>query len=347
MINLEIFSCAGGMAEGFRRAGVNFDMAVDFAEDHCDSYERNLGTRPICLDVRDLLRMVALGWRAEIDLLVADPPCTPWSRGGKRLGTADERDMLVVTCQLIEALRPRRYLIGNVPGLDDGVNLPTVQRTIGGLTRFGYCTADYARLDAADYGVPQHRIRPFWFGHRDGTCIRWPSPSHCDPGETAVMPMFAEHALHRWVTCRDALGHLPDAQLGRQLRKHWIARKRNRHPSSRPNAPANCVTSGPTRQGNTLLWPWDRPSTTIQADDRIAPPGHHDESFAARTLPGVVQLSELAATILQGFPESWVFAGETKKARWSQIGQAMPPPLAAAVACSIVEQDRAAKESAA
>lgn len=48
VINLELFSCAGGMAEGFRRAGIHFDVAVDFARDHCDSYERNLGYRGVC-----------------------------------------------------------------------------------------------------------------------------------------------------------------------------------------------------------------------------------------------------------------------------------------------------------
>lgn len=177
MINLELFSCSGGMAEGFRRAGVRFDLAIDFAVHHCDSYERNLGHRPVQMDARDLLRMVHLGWRVEVDLLVADPPCTPWSRAGKRLGTADQRDMLEATCELIAALRPRRYLIGNIPGLDDSSNLP------------------------------------------------------------------------------------------------------------------------------------------------------------------IVLLSERAAAILQGFPESWVFVGRTKKARWSQIGQAMPPALAEAVARAVVEQD--------
>lgn len=58
------------------------------------------------------------------------------------------------------------------------------------------------------------------------------------------------------------------------------------------------------------------------------------------SLPDAIILSERAAAILQGFPESWVFAGETKKARWSQIGQAMPPALAEAVARAVAAQDR-------
>lgn len=218
MINLELFSCAGGMAEGFRRAGIHFDMAVDFAADHVDSYEKNIGHRPVRMDVRDLLRIVKLGWRTPVRLLVADPPCTPWSRAGKRLGTEDDRDMLEVTCELIGLLRPRCYLIGNVLGLDDHVNLPIVQRVIGGLSRFGYCTADFARLDAADYGVPQHRIRPFWFGHLVGPCIRWPSPTHGDPTSHATGSLFETERLTPWVTCKQALEHLDEETLGRPVR---------------------------------------------------------------------------------------------------------------------------------
>lgn len=108
MINVELFCCSGGMAEGFRRAGIAFDLAVDFDHNHCDSYERNLGHRPEQLDVRVLLEQLRRRERVlDVDLLVADPPCTPWSRAGKRLGVADERDMLEVTCEIIAAVRPR------------------------------------------------------------------------------------------------------------------------------------------------------------------------------------------------------------------------------------------------
>src|SRR5437588_491948 len=79
-----------------------------------------LGHRPVQLDARDLLRMVGLGWRpGGIELLVADPPCTPWSRAGKKRGLDDERDMLEPTCELIRLLKPQAYLIGNIPGLQD------------------------------------------------------------------------------------------------------------------------------------------------------------------------------------------------------------------------------------
>ena len=506
-IDLEIFSCAGGMSEGFRRAGIQFHMAVDMAKDHCDSYEANLGHRPVQMDARDLLRMARLGWRVPVRLLVADPPCTPWSRAGKRQGVSDDRDMLRQTAEIIGLLRPRAYLIGNVPGLEDANNLAVVQDVIGGLARWGYCVSDFAALDAADYGVPQHRVRPFWFGHRHGPCLRWPLPTHGDPCDIKDtlpgLPMPAP-----WVTCGQALGHLSPRELGRMvwLRKRPAApasalrasvperpartvcasslgdgnvlmpKAGNGHQPHKSNKPANTITSssgrgapgvmtlhhtpnhppsyseepamvirgssgggatramafggrdggvdrdhredkparaittkndrgvlllndrhapastdapaptlgaksrgqgaqvlaiegarrrvpqservvasdGPAttlqaredRQGTGMVmeWPWARPSTAIMADPRLGQPGHKDKAWKgkggqrARAKQRGVLLSERAGAILQGFPETWVFSGVTKKTRWSQIGQAMPPPLAHAVAQSIVAQ---------
>ena len=372
---IEFFSCSGGMAEGFRRAGVVFDLVFDMDPDACDSYEKNLGHRPIQMDVRDLLRLVRAGASlGAIDLIVADPPCTPWSRAGKRLGADDERDMLATTCELIALLRPREYLIGNVMGLQDSTAWGAVQEHIGGLTKHGYCVADHACLNAADHGVPQKRIRPFWFGHLEGPCLRWPAPTHAKtaPRVQALPGM----GLLPWVTCRDALGHLPLAELGRpvclELRKpgEWsgggdghsaphVVLANSRHPPASPASPANTV-GGKYRGQSEILradenglpksWkgslsqsqraPFDVEGlapTVLAREDRLANgastmawPWAADASSSRRV--NAIILSEKAVAILQGFPETWVFSGATKKARWGQIGQAMPPPMAQAVA---------------
>lgn len=430
MTALELFGCSGGMAEGFRRAGVRFDVVVDYDEDAVASYEANHGHRPIRMDVRDLLRLVEDGWRpaGALDLLVADPPCTPWSRAGKREGLADERDMLTQTCRLITLLRPRAFLIGNVPGLEDTPAWGAVQLTIGQLGRHGYCVRDFTTLDAADYGVPQRRIRPFWFGHLEGPCIRWPSPTHGNPDEARQLRIDGPAVLP-WVTCRQALGHLKPAELGKPIRlrkraspKHpdaiadgvaptirgggdghsapqvvltahpdhnlssmdapaktltrnthgdgsvlvergggheshedaparTVTARDNRastrmvrhdaHPTSKADAPAWTLTAEGGRAGKPASvvedWPWDRPATTVCVDNRIPPPGTHPRT-SMMSMPNAVVLSEKAAAVLQGFPDSWVFSGATKRARWSQIGMAMPPPLAHAVAAAVVEQ---------
>lgn len=529
---LELFPCSGGLAEGFRRAGLAPTMAFDFDKDACDSYAANHGQSPIRMDVRDLVRMVRAGWSAgDVDLLIADPPCTPWSRAGKRTGVDDERDMLIDTVEIVRLLQPRTWLIANVPGLDDEPNWPIVQRTIGSLGTLGAWCIDFSRLDAASFGVPQHRIRPFWFGHRrDTPCLMWPTRTHGSPEECAHPTLPGVEPLKPWVTCRQALGHLQPDELGTPVRLRWrgcnseqqgsvpdrparvvgtsnlsdgnvlvhheakgrsrhapghkarngtpldepaqtirakqdaaifegpnhrpsrddrpartltrnthgdgallvvdhhppsnadepsrtirastggtpdkILRTNGKHPMHDADEPAHtirgcdkqkaqllttnrrhpintldspsytvttkgdgrgaqgaCVLSmgddaeterrrrpsrneGPARtmvadgrQGARLLeWPWDRPATAVCCDDDLPPPGHHDETFRVRTLPGAVKLTEKAASILQGFPPGWTFCGATKRSRWSQIGMAMPPPMAEAVAKAVAAQ---------
>lgn len=386
-MNVELFGCSGGMAEGFRRAGIHFDLVVDFDADMVASYDANIGHLPVRMDVRDLLRLVRLGWRpGTVDLLVADPPCTPWSRAGKRKGQDDARDMLDETIALIDALRPAAWMIANVPGLDDNDQWRrVVQPLIGGFAqRARYCV-DYASLNAADYGVPQVRIRPFWFGHRLGTpCIRWPVPTHEDPAKRINGNLPGIDPLEPWVTCRQALGHLPPDELGKSVRLR--RRPRGAHKASDPDRPGKIQTSNPNGDGCLLVHPrhpictldepartvtsrdrggqsssvlavdhahasfadkpaktitargsrpeqylawWDRPATTICADERISP---------LDNVSNGVKLSEKARLILQGFPEGWHVIARTKASRSSMIGQAMPPPLAEAVARSVKTQ---------
>jgi DNA-cytosine methyltransferase len=375
-IAIELFPCAGGMAEGFRRAGIGFHLAFDKDRDACDSYEKNMGHRPIQIDVNELLAIARTGWLPDCWLLVADPPCTPWSSGGKRGGLGDPRDCMRATVELIKILKPECYLIGNVPGLEHAGNETALAQTIGSLTAAGYCTADAVVLDAADFGVPQHRVRPFWFGHRRGTpCITWPSATHGPPTRNVGLPGVA---CKPWVTAGQALANLPDDALGRRCK---VAEHGRAHPNAitpdspartqgtnpegcsvlrlplggsgkskttSADKPARVVTSSAGRAGNMLktdddvlvvtgTWLDTRPSLTVTADrqGRMAHPGRN-EPGKKRTFDNAIVLSEVARARLQSFPDGWHFCGKTKKSRNAQIGMAMPPPLAHAVANSIV-----------
>ena len=269
-MNLELFPCSGGVALGFRRAGIEFDLAIDADPDACASYEANLGHRPVQMDARDFLRLVRDGgWRPKtrIELFVADPPCTPYSRAGKRLGPADERDMLGVTVELIDLLRPVAWVIANVPGLDDADQWEAVVKpVIGGMAqRAGYCV-DYASMDAADHGVPQRRIRPFWFGHPVGTpCIRWPAPTHADPATLVTLPLPGIAPLEPWVTTlrphamaphgKTALAHLDERELGRKVRLRWKTGTDHRPGEpGEPGEPAKTLTTNPNSDGAIIAW---------------------------------------------------------------------------------------------
>lgn len=250
-MKMEIFSCSGGLAKGFADEGIEFDLVVDKDANAVASYAQNLGHRPMQMDAEDLLRMVALGWRPEerMQLLVADPPCTPWSRAGARKGMADKRDQLRTTVELIRLLQPYCFLIANVPGLDDLPNLKHVHATIGSLK--GYIV-QYVSLDAAAYGVPQHRERPFWFGRPMGTPeLRWPSPTHGPDNRNLALPGCE---LLPYVTCRQALAHLSLKELGKPIRMRFRRCNGKQH-SSVPDRPARVVGTSNLSDGNVLAAP--------------------------------------------------------------------------------------------
>ncbi len=368
---IEICCCAGGMALGFRRAGIEFEFAFDKDPDACASYEHNLGHRPVRMDVHDLLRLVQGGWRpgaGEVDLIVADPPCQPYSSAGKKRGLADERDCMRTVVGVVKVLRPRAFLLGNVPGLEHESFRGALRETIGSLSYEGYCVDD-AVFDCADYGVPQHRVRPFWFCHLGGPCITWPLPTHGAPNDQLAL---AGMHLAPWVTCRDALGDLPQHLLGK-IRKvrlgHTGDHRPNdvdepartvtgnshgdgsllqmedgfppctpdepartvttrtssgsnrvlvadpKHPHSRGDDPAYTITArdrGGTGGGMLLQWPWDRPATTVCAENWITQPGHCHVGVKGEARQQIksyqgwraIVLSERARARLQGFPDA-------------------------------------------
>jgi site-specific DNA-cytosine methylase len=372
---IEICCCAGGMALGFRRAGIEFAFAFDKDADACNSYEHNLGHRPVRLDVHDLLRLVEGGWRpaeGEVDLVVADPPCAPYSSAGKKKGIDDPRDCLRCVVEVVRILKPRAFLLGNVPGLEHENHDAARRDTIGSLCYEGYCI-DEAVFDAASFGVPQRRIRPFWYAHLGAHCLSWPTATHGPPkrqleiGGTELLP---------WVTCRDALSDLPKRELGkirnvRVSKGNWhkpsdpdepisvlttttpgmidagddalrvgmsfppshedepartVTTRESgggnrmlladpKHPHSRPDEPAYTITArdrGGTGGGMLLEWPWDRPATTVCAENWITQPGHCHVGVKGEARQKIksyqgwraIVLSERARARLQGFPDT-------------------------------------------
>jgi len=405
---LDLNAGAGGFALGMQRAGLPVTWSIDFDPDACATYEKLVGRAPLRIDLREFLRLLQTGIvRSDIDLVIADPPCTPWSRAGSRKGLADERDTLIVTFEIITLLRPKAFLLGNLPGLEDAPNRTHLQKVMAPLYRT-YCI-DFRVLDAADYGTPQHRSRPFWFGHLPlDPHIRWPSPTH-GPREERQLGIAEAGQLVPFVSCREALAGLSQKDLGKpvRLRKRSCNGKQHgsvaekparvvgtsnlsdgnvlllndKHPISTADQPSRTITAkgdGRGAQGGCVLeWPWERPATTIAADERLAAPGHHSRQHEKAQWPwdrpattvrardelapagrngrgtgavsqshGAIRLSELAAAILQGFPYGTTFAGRTKKSRWSQIGQALPPQVGEALGAALLRWDDARRAQA-
>lgn len=182
---IDICAGAGGLSLGLLRAGWDV-LGVEHDPDAVATHRVNVGP----CDEADI-RAWSPGGGA--DLVAGGVPCQSFSQAGQRKGTADPRGQLYL--QLLRIAREagaRAVLLENVRGL--------IYRGLDEIRtefeRQGWLTS-WALLDAADYGVPQHRRRLFLLGLRERLPFAWPAPTHGPGGLLGLLP---------WVTVRQALG---------------------------------------------------------------------------------------------------------------------------------------------
>ncbi|MFD1832438.1 DNA cytosine methyltransferase [Streptomyces desertarenae] len=251
-------------------------------------------------------------------------------------------------------LRPEWVAMEEVPDV-----LPLFRHIAEILRGWGY-SAWCGVLNAADYGVPQTRRRAILIASRVRT-VAPPEPTHSQHGEE---PSLFGPGRPRWVSMAEALGwgatdrvsptvtagggktggaepfptQARQALLDAQHRGAWVLHtNRNQQPdgsrqTTDPHgSPAPVFTSKSGGQ-----WVLKRPATTVCATDRIAPPGHRDRSPGGESQfasPDTVRITQAEAAVLQSFPADYLWQG-TKTKQFEQIGNAMPPLLAAHVAAA-------------
>ena len=196
---LSVFSGAGGLDAGLEDAGWRCRYATDFDKLAVSTLEMNRGVRLPSgrkalqetfiehADIRNLsARDIAskAGFRkGSVPLMAGGPPCQSWSSAGHQQGLNDPRGQLFRDfVRLATDLDVRWLLFENVRGLltarglDDqpGSALNLIRQE---LFRAGFQTT-VSLLNAADFGVPQRRVRLFIIGYRKGDQPPFPTPTH-------------------------------------------------------------------------------------------------------------------------------------------------------------------------
>jgi DNA (cytosine-5)-methyltransferase 1 len=215
---ISLYTGVGGLDYGFEAAGFRTAVAVESNPACCRALRNNRCWPVIQNDIHrvrvpDILATAGLAKRSA-DVLIGGPPCQPFSKSGywvrgDSLRLNDPRaTTLEAYLHVLEKVQPRAFLLENVPGLaykdkDEGLN--QILRGIAAINkRAGTSYApSVAVLNAADYGVPQHRERVFIIGSRDGRPFQFPSRTHGDPSNVH------EGTLEPFRTAWDALGDLP------------------------------------------------------------------------------------------------------------------------------------------
>lgn len=333
---VSLFSGAGGLDIGLEEAGWQCHYASDVDADAVDTLRRNSGrrlARSVALshtfveraDVRhssgvDILAKGGVR-RGDVILLAGGPPCQSWSSAGHQHGFEDPRGRLFGDfVRLAGELDVRWLLFENVRGLltargPDGVPGTALQLIRTRLLEAGFQTA-VTLLNAADYGVPQRRVRLFVIGYRTGDVPPFPASTHAKEVVEGIKP---------WVSLGDCLRRIGPLEQDEIIRPSGklAAELALVSPGSGVKSPGKAETTRPGghwgyKQG-AFVADLALPARTVTASaqqDWIK-----DQPFGLR------RLCPRECAAIQTFPASWEFAGN-RTSQYRQIGNAVPPALA-------------------
>lgn len=300
---LELCAGAGGQAIGLERAGFHHAGLIENDAAACETLRRN---RPHWRVIEhDLFLPLDIAAFRGVDLLAGGLPCPPFSVAGKQLGERDERNLFEIGVEYVDQLRPRAVMFENVRGMLEPSFAPYRARINARLRKMGYVT-DWKLLNASDFGVSQLRPRVVIVALRSADAERFAWPS----------------LRARAPTVGEALGDLI-AERGWKGAEAW---------ATRADRIAPTVVGGSKKHGGPDLGPTRaRKAWAELGVDGLGianhPPDPDFEGMPRLTVPMVARL--------QGFPADWIFTGG-KTAAYRQVGNAFPPPVAAAVASSIL-----------
>jgi DNA (cytosine-5)-methyltransferase 1 len=329
---VSLYCGAGGLDLGFVQAGFDVVWANDADKEAIATYRANIGSHAVCSDV-----LTTPLPDVQPDLVIGGPPCQGFSVIG-RMQEDDPRSRHVFHfLDIVRDLQPQAFVMENVKAL--GVNprwAPLRAELVRRAGELGYATR-LAILNAADYGVPQARERMFLLGRRGE------EPFGPPPATTAGQPR----------TVREALAQLPpfgtpgnDTVTGARVVP-------SQNPVMRPTAHVGSLLFNGSGRPLHL----DRPAKTLPASmgGNATPIIDQQElekdvepwvlAYHRRLLQGgrprrtapkrLRRLTVEEAAVLQSFPVGFRFHGP-RVAQYRQVGNAVPPLLAQAVARSVI-----------
>ncbi len=354
-----IFSGAGGMDIGVMQAGFAIKACIESDHNCCETLRENIkrANRDTTVyegDIRayepsEVMEDLNI-LQGQIDLLFGGPPCQAFSLIGKQLSLQDERGMLLFqVIRHAEALRPKAIMMEQVKGLMTAKDLSGNHGGVFGLfirklERLGY-VPKWKVMSAAQYGVPQLRERLILVATRKPNGFEFPVPTHEAPEKCGGL-----FSMQPYVTVGDVISDLSEPVLKTDNsvipeNSHYdVTPKRDRERihgvpegknlSSQLHLPIE-QRGRLTKKDTTkfLRLSMARPSNTLRGGEIFFHPVK-DRYLTPREYMRI-----------HGFPDSYVLKGPIRGRTGSvkdldqhrQIGNAVPPPLAKAVAAKIKE----------
>lgn len=290
----------------------------------------------------------------NIDIVIGGPPCQSYSTVGKR--KKDNRSRMYVEYQrLLEIIKPKMFIFENVLGilsfkLEDGTNI--IDEIIKKFDNIGY-SVQRKILNAKDYSIPQNRKRVFLVGIRKDFGLIWKFPDSNTETFLTVSDAISDLPVIKSNESINKYSAEPITQYQRLLRSnqneltdHFCGIYGERITQIIANLddgeskvdinrkvlegmlPNNLLLTSGYNNSYGRLW-WDMPSSTIT--NNFATPSaircihpHQNRALTIRE-----------AARIQSFPDWFVFVG-SKADKCSQVGNAVPPLLAIALANQVI-----------
>lgn len=344
---IDLFAGVGGLSLGFEMEGFNVVVANEYDPSIAKAYIKNRSNpNMIVEDITKLPIIETFGkYAGKVDVVVGGPPCQGFSQKGQRKTIHDPRNFLFkYYVDVVKNVRPRYFVMENVPNLLTAEHSYFKKEVFELFESLGY-GVDARVLCAADYGVPQNRNRAFIIGKLHGNSIGFPKP------------------LEKRVTIWDAISDLNylNSGEGEEIQRYKLSPQSAYQEERRRNSQMlyNHVATNhsktalerlkliPPKGGKEYL-PKEHLTksiysgtwTRMDADDisvtittRFDTPS--SGRFTHPFLDRAITVREAAR--IQSFPDTFVFYG-SKTSQMKQVGNAVPPLLAKAIA-EYIKQD--------
>lgn len=353
---VDLFAGSGGFTKGFADEGFRSVLAVEWELHAASTYAANFGEGHVIWN--DIEKVTGV---PRADVVIGGPPCQGFSNLGTRDPVDPRNRLWVEFMRVVLEANPQVFVIENVDRFSRSPEFALLMDELdcGRLKRWKH--HNWAILNAADYGVPQRRHRTILVASRVGP-IALPMPTHCKDRDGEREP---------WTTVRSVLDDLPrmpetvdlpnstvtffaghsvpgafkclDIHLGRRPKPISLERYDFIPPGGgRFDLPDHllpaCWANKPTGTTDVMgRMRWDAPSLTIRTEffkpekgQYLHPQWDPDDPSNRVNRP----ISHLEAALLQTFPRDFLWCG-TKIEIAKQIGNAVPPRLAAAIARTV------------
>ncbi len=307
---VDLFSGAGGFAEGFRRAGFRILLGVDNDPTAIRSFKANFPEAvALAMDVKEVTGTLIERLVGKPDVVIGSPPCEPFTGANpRRMRDPVDRlyrdpagQLVLHFARIVGELKPKVFVMENVPAIMDGGLRDEIEKVF---REVGYGRVYFNVLRAEDYGTPSRRVRVFVSNIRIRPRRARRRPFTVGEALRGLPPVGSNAVPNHELT------PVSERKAKRMARLRW--------------GEAMILYEGAEgrRLPNLIRLDPRKPAPTVLGSSRFIHPYE----------PRFLTVREQAR--LMGFPDNHVFLGGRDE-QYNQVGEAVPVPLAEAIALEV------------